>query len=268
MLPITVIILTRNEEANLVDCIRSARLVSDDVLVVDCGSTDATLNIASSEGARIHTINWKSFGCARNAGAQQAKHDWIFTLDADERISTELAKALKHLSFDNTRVVYRMHRHNYFGDHLLRFGTAGFDRPARLYNRTAVRWDASPVHEELVGEEKVIRFIPEGHVIHYAMRNAKAYEDKLKQYAFLCSLKYYQQGKKATLIKRFAAPLFDAAKSYIFQLGFLEGKKGFTIARLIAWYTWKKYSLLHRMYQSKPVQANDVLIPKRVKASA
>ena len=89
---VSVVIITHNEENNIVDCIRSARLVTNDIVVVDCGSEDLTVIMAEKEGARTFVIDWQGFGFSRNFGAAQARHDWILALDADERISKELAK--------------------------------------------------------------------------------------------------------------------------------------------------------------------------------
>ena len=91
MSKISVVIITLNEEKNIIDCIRSAKLLSDDIIVVDSGSVDNTVQLARHEGARVFPIKWQGYGFSRNLGAGKAKHNWIFALDADERISPALA---------------------------------------------------------------------------------------------------------------------------------------------------------------------------------
>src|SRR5215204_1692236 len=96
---LSVVIITLNEENNIVDCIRSAKRVSDDVVVVDCGSDDLTVAMARREGARTFSIDWQGFGFSRNFGAAQAEHNWVLALDADERVSEELAQSIKNTEF-------------------------------------------------------------------------------------------------------------------------------------------------------------------------
>src|SRR4051812_45694558 len=97
---VSVVIITRNEEDNIVDCIRSARLVTDDIIVVDARSTDNTVSLAEAQHARVYEIDWKGYGSSRNRGAQKARHNWILALDADERITSSLAQAINDIRFD------------------------------------------------------------------------------------------------------------------------------------------------------------------------
>lgn len=249
MLPLTVVIITRNEARNIADCIRSARQLTSDIVVVDCGSTDDTCGLARENGARVKPVRWRSFGHSRNAGAAAARHDWIFALDADERITEELARAINDLSLPDTDTVYRVRRRNFLAGTPLRFGTAGHDRPTRLYNRQNARWDLSLVHEQLVCKQAKLQNIGGGHLLHDTARTAPAFREKLEQYALLCARKYQGQHRKASFTKRRLAPLFDAFKSFVLQLGFLDGCNGLAMARLIHFYTHRKYGLLRQLEQ-------------------
>ena len=135
MTQISVVIITRNEEHNIKACIRSARQLTDDVVVVDCGSDDRTVAMAKEEGARTCTTDWLGFGYSRNLGASEANHDWILALDADERITPQLALAIKNTAFDDKATVYKFNRRNCIGDKQVRFGTLGFERVRRIYHR-------------------------------------------------------------------------------------------------------------------------------------
>jgi glycosyltransferase involved in cell wall biosynthesis len=248
MQPVSVIIITKNEAANVAACIQSARLLTSDVILIDTGSTDDTVAIARCEGARILEISWLGFGDARNRGASIALYDWILAIDADERVTPELVSSIQCCTLDTT-VIYGFRRQNYFIGHYVRFGEWGRDRVYRLYNRTRVQWDLEPVHEILVGSGTMRVLIP-GFVRHFPVQNAIQNTEKTNRYAALNAEKYFKNGKKASFTKRFLSPLFNFLKMYILFLGFLDGRAGFEIAWATTRYVWLKYHLLHQMYRT------------------
>jgi glycosyltransferase involved in cell wall biosynthesis len=250
MQPVSVIIITKNEAANVAAGIQSARLLTDDVIVIDSGSTDDTVSIARKEGARILEIIWKGFGDARNKGAAIARYNWILAVDADERVTPELVSTINSRDLDPS-VIYGFRRQNYFLGHHVRFGEWGRDRVYRLYNRDRVCWDLAPVHELLVGENTSRLLIP-GFLRHYPVQNAIQNTEKTNRYAALNAEKYHQNGKKATFVKRFLSPAFNFFKMYILFLGFLDGRAGLEIALATTRYVWLKYHLLHQLNRSRP----------------
>ncbi|MGZ3880815.1 MAG: glycosyltransferase family 2 protein [Flavisolibacter sp.] len=243
---ISVVIITRNEEHNITDCVRSAKLVSDDIVVVDADSIDDTVNLAKKEGARVFPIRWQGYGFSRNVGAIKAKYDWILSLDADERISQQLSDSIKTLGLTDDNCIYRFRRRNYLGRKRIRFGTLGSETVKRLYNRLYSQWDLTLVHEKLHSVNPSRRFIS-GHIDHYSFKNEKDYEAKAILYAEMSAEKYFSQGKTAGLLKRYLSPVFNSLKSYVFQLGFLDGSAGWTSARIIAYYSYLKYLYLHQL---------------------
>jgi glycosyltransferase involved in cell wall biosynthesis len=249
---ISVVIITKNEEQNIAACIRSARLLTSNVIVVDSGSEDYTIEIAEAEGATVLKTEWKGYGYSRNLGAAAAANDWIFALDADERITAELVASIKTLDPLNIRLIYGFRRDNFFFGERIRFGTLGFEKAYRLYNRTVASWNSFPVHEKIVSDNCKQEFT-QGHFLHYGIRDLAMWRLKKKHYAHLGACKYFHQQKKASLLKRFGAPAFNTFKSYILQLGFLDGKKGWIIAKVILSYTWLKYNYLHQMEKEKRI---------------
>ncbi|MGZ3911653.1 MAG: glycosyltransferase family 2 protein [Flavisolibacter sp.] len=246
---ISVVIITLNEERHIGDCIRSALRLSEDVVVVDTGSTDATCQLARELGARVYLTGWKGFGQAKNFGAALAKHDWVFSLDADERITPSLAKNIQQVRFQNRDRVYTCKRDNYIGNRRIRFGTAGLDTVTRLYHRGRVRWDLTLVHEKLEGFHSKMKI--RGQLLHYSIQNWQDYREKLTRYARLSAHKYLEKNKKASWIKRILAPFFDAFRSYCLELGFLDGRRGLRLAGLIAYYTRLKYDQLFLLEQEE-----------------
>lgn len=249
---ISVVIITHNEERNIVDCIQSAKLISDDVIVVDACSEDQTVKLAFQYGARVFSTIWESYGASRNLGAQKSKNDWILALDADERISKKLAQSIGKLNFKDATVVYKFRRKNYLGNKQIRFGTLGFETVKRIYNRKNVAWDLTLVHEKLVGASPARKLI-NGHIDHFGLRNEQDYKARAVLYAQMSAEKYFLQGKRATLLKRFFSPVFNSVKSYIFQFGFLDGSRGWISAKTIAYYSWLKYSCLHQLWKQSKI---------------
>lgn len=248
MLPVSVVIIARNEETNIRGCIRSARLIASDVVVVDTGSDDLTVKLAIEEKARVLKVVWNGFGDARNKGAAAAVHGWIFSLDADERISTSLAQALERFNFSDSETVLRMRRVVYFGKKVLRFGTPSTEKQTRLYHKKYHHWNTVPVHENLVTHCSAKTIYTRGYLHHYGIKNKNTHDIKWKQYAELAALKYYQAGLKTGPVKKYAASLFAFMKSYILLLGFLDGTEGFIWARTFANYTWLKYKNLETLH--------------------
>jgi len=246
MNPVSVVIITRNEENNIVDCIRSARLVSDDIIIVDALSADDTVRLAENEGARVYSVDWKGYGYARNYGAAHAKHNWILALDADERMTPVLTATIARQALNDPTTIYCFKRVNYLGERRIRYGTLGFETVKRIYNRRHCSWDLTLVHERLTGAQAIRKIIP-GHIAHYGLKNLEDYRNKAVVYAQMSAEKYLLEGKRNNWIKRLGSPLFNSVKSYVFQLGFLDGKQGFQIASIIAYYTWLKYDCLQTL---------------------
>ena len=247
---VSVIIITKNEAGNISDCISSARLVSNDIIVIDSGSTDATVSLAQQAGAKVSSVTWSGFGAARNTGAAGAQNDWILAIDADERVTKNMAASVKEINFTDSLIIYGFKRQNYFLGKKIRFGQWGLDTVYRLYNRRHVSWDLSPVHEHLTGENTTRKML-KGAIDHYPVVREEQNTEKTIRYATLNAEKYFKQGKKSTIEKRYLSPLFDFVKSYIFLLGFLDGKQGFVIARSTSRYVQLKYRFLHELNRSK-----------------
>lgn len=250
---LSVVIITRNEEHNIVDCIQSAKLVTNDIIVVDAESNDQTVRLATIYGAKVFSVSWKGYGASRNFGTQKAKHDWILALDADERISKKLASSIHQLNLDNTNCIYRFRRKNYLSKKQIKFGTLGFETVKRIYNRKYAQWDLTLVHEKLMSASHTKKLIS-GHIEHFGLKNEEDYKAKAILYAQMSAEKYFLQGKKTNLLQRIFSPLFNSVKSYIFQLGFLDGSIGLISAKTIAYYSWLKYFYLDQLLKASRIK--------------
>lgn len=246
MIDISVVIITKNEAANIKTCIECAGLISADIIVIDSDSTDSTVSIAKQAGANVINVPWQGYGYARNIGAKNAKNDWVLALDADEHLDISFADAVKNIKEFNPQTIYGCKWQNYFIGKKINFGEWGNEKIFRLYNKKSASWDIAPVHEKLLGTN-LKRELISGYVNHYSITSLQQNAEKTKRYALLGAQKLHQKQRNATFVKRYLSPLFNFIKMYFFQLGFLDGKEGFIIAASTTKYVWLKYRILHQL---------------------
>jgi len=251
MQKISVVIICKNEEEQIGRCLQSLEELTDDVVVLDNGSTDDTKNIVRKARARLIEETWEGFGKTKNKATQLAKYDWILNLDADESIDMKLKNSLLKLPLNNSREVFEIKFKNFLGDKHLRFGEWGDDKHIRLFNRTHVNWNEAIVHESLSLPPGVKIGRMEGHVLHYTAKDVAELADKMSRYALLNAEKYAAQGRKSSWMNIYLAPMFSFVKYYVFKLGFADGRSGFVCARMSSYYTFLKYARLLELNRSK-----------------
>ena len=247
---ISVIIIAKNEAENIADCIMSAKQVSKDIIVAESGSQDNTQALVIKAGARLLQTDWKGYGQTRNEAAAIAVNNWVLALDADERVTPKLAAAITNLSLEDNSILYGFKRSNFLATKKLRFGEWGKDKVYRLYNKHNAAWDLLLVHENIIGSGIHKKLLPGG-LLHYTMKDLAEYRAKTILYARLSAEKYADQGRKATLLKRFISPTFSFVQNYIVRLGFLDGKAGYITACTDSKYIFLKYKFLHELLQQR-----------------
>ncbi|MDB5250976.1 MAG: glycosyltransferase family 2 protein [Flaviaesturariibacter sp.] len=254
---VSVVIITMNEAQTIAGCIASVSVLTDNIIVVDAESIDGTAAIAQRCGATVLVQPWSGYGHARNAGASLARHNWILSIDADERLTASLAVAIRQLVTNDAVSRYRFRRTNFFQEKEVRFGTLGNESVTRLYNRLACSWSLVPVHETLIGRGNTATL--RGKIEHYGIGDKHTFLEKKEGYARLSADKYATQGKQASLTKLYFAPMFNAVKSFVFQLGFLDGETGWFLASVTYRYTKQKYRFLadatKQSHHENPYQA-------------
>jgi glycosyltransferase involved in cell wall biosynthesis len=244
MQKISVVIVCRNEEDTIGRCIQSLDGLTDDILVLDNGSTDNTKEIILQTKARLVEAPWEGFGKTKRKANLLSKYDWVLSLDADEAIDAVLKERLMAFEPANATEVFLMRFKNFLGEKHLRFGEWGNDSHVRLFNRQLVNWDESPVHEQLqLPAGTVVKKI-EGYILHYTMKDIGEYAEKMVNYALLNASKYAGLGKRSSIAKLYLAPVFAFMKYYFFRLGFLDGWHGFVCAKMTGSYTFMKYARL------------------------
>jgi glycosyltransferase involved in cell wall biosynthesis len=247
MVPVSIVIITKNEADIIASCIQKSRLITDDIVVIDNGSTDKTLDIAGTYGCRVYKKAWDGYGANKNKGIEAAKYNWILSIDADEVPDDELISSLHKLRFNNPAIVYDIKFRSYFGKKPIRFGSWGRDHHIRLFNRNLVKWSETMVHETLILSQNIQVKKINGHIHHYSVKDINEYDSKGNYYAKLSAKKYFNAGKKVNAIKLYISPVFGFLKNYIIYLGFLDGREGWAIAKTTVKNTRRKYHYLSRM---------------------
>lgn len=248
MQPLSIVIVCKNEGDIIGTSLQSLQGLTDDIIIYDSGSTDGTPQVVKQYPVRLHEGSWEGFGKTKNNANALAANDWILSLDADEAIDEQLKQSLIHWQPENEVTLYEIAFKNFFGNKHLKYGEWGTDYHLRLFNRKKVKWDEAPVHENLVCPPGAVTKKLKGFILHRTLRNEADYRKKMLGYAIRGAEKYHRQGKKAGWIKLQLSPFFTFVNYYILKLGFLDGKEGYRVARMTAWYTRMKYTRLKELW--------------------
>lgn len=239
---ITTVILTKNEEAMIADAVANAKLLGDDVLVIDSYSTDNTVVCARNAGARIIEHEWcDDYAAQRNIALRETESKWIFYLDADERLTDEAVQSIKSVIAYGRPALYELTRHNWAFGRYFFHGVLGPDTVKRLFPRTDGFWEGA-VHESVKTHLPVIAL--NGSLTHYTYRDFSQYWEKMNRYSSIWANDH--TNKSVNIIKDiFFRPLWAFIKMYILKLGCLDGWLGFVLSFTYANYTMTKYVKLY-----------------------
>lgn len=247
MVALSVVVITYNEEKNLSRCLSSVKEVADEIVIVDSASTDSTVGIARSFGARVIDHPFEGYGQQKNFATAQASHDWILSLDADEELTPQLIASIKAIKNDPQHNVYRIPRiTNYCGKWIKHCGWYP-DHQVRLYNRTKGRWIEKKVHEHWALRNTGSMGTVKGDLLHYSFSSISQHLKKIEKYTELAAQAAVEQGKTATIVKIIASSGWHFFSSFFLRLGFLDGFYGLVICRLSAYEAFVKYSKI-RLY--------------------
>lgn len=244
MPPLSAVVITRNEEKNIARCLRSLHAVTDDIVVVDARSTDRTADIARSEGARVLSHDWEGYAAAKNRGNEQALNDLILSVDADEVVSDELARAIGGF-VQRGGAAGRMRRKTNFCGTWIRHGAWYPDIKLRLFDRRNFRWTGD-VHETLEGPSRAAELLP-GHLLHFSYTSVDEFVDRQRHYARLGALALHRRNTRPGAAAPLLKPAIRFFRDYVLRAGFLDGAAGFLIARVTAQAVYWKYAELKRL---------------------
>jgi hypothetical protein len=223
-LSLSAVIITHNEAERINGCLSSLDFCNE-ILVVDSGSDDGTREICRRAGARVVEQAWLGYGPQKRFAVAQAAHDWVLCIDADERVTPELAQAIGRTLEHAQYPAYEMPRRNLFLGRWLRHGEGYPDLSLRLFDRRQANWSEDAVHERVVCEAEIGRL--KGDLLHQSQETLARYLEKQNRYTSLQATVIADCGGSIPWAKVMVSPLVRFIKFYLLRLGFLDGMPGF-----------------------------------------
>ncbi|MBI5788222.1 MAG: glycosyltransferase family 2 protein [Candidatus Schekmanbacteria bacterium] len=249
-MPLSVAIITLNEEENIRACLESVAW-ADEIVVVDSGSLDNTREICREFNCRIIQKEWPGFGRQKNFAVSQCTHDWVLNIDADERLTPELQSEIRKLSEKCAPVYhgYYIARQNFFLGRWIKYGGWYPDYNLRLFNRREGKFNERQVHEavQLNGNGGYLT----NPLQHYTYKSVSDYYQRMERYSNLAAQQMYQEGRMAGISGLLLHPLAAFFRMYFFKMGFRDGYYGLVLAGLYTAYTFAKYAKLWELQDSK-----------------
>jgi glycosyltransferase involved in cell wall biosynthesis len=240
---LSVIVITKNEEHNIVDCLESVGWANE-IVVVDCGSVDKTVEMARHYSQKVYIKPWEGYAESKNFALQQCTGDWIFWLDADERVTKELGKEIQDLlAQDLTSTVgFEVSRKAFFLGKWIKHCGWYPGYVLRVFRRGFGRWSEKKVHEQLEIEGKIGRL--KADLLHYTDPNLWHYFDKFNRYTTLAADELAANGERFRLSQLVVRPAWQFVRMYVIKMGFLDGLRGFILSVLSSCYVFTKYAKL------------------------
>jgi glycosyltransferase involved in cell wall biosynthesis len=247
---LSVTIITRNEEAQIGDCLESVRWV-DEIIVVDTGSADRTLEICRKYTAHVHSRPWEGYAPTKNAALDLATGDWILSLDADERVSMGLRAEIAALQQQPLATLadgFAMPRRNYLWGRWLRYGGLYPDYQVRLFKRGKGSFKARRVHESIAIDGRVEHL--HHPVDHYSYQGVSDINQRLERYSDLASLDLRDQGRSFHVIALILRPVGRFLRDYVLKQGFRDGIPGLIMAVSYAYSVFAREAKLWELTRS------------------
>lgn len=239
MKKITAIIPTLNEEIHIEEAIKSVGFANE-IIVIDSFSSDKTLELAKKHNVKIIKRKFDDFSSQKNFAIDQAQHDWIYILDADERVTPDVEKeVIEAVKNPGNYVGFYVRRSFYLSGKIVKYGGFQRDKVVRLFLKEFCRYNGNPVHETILANGKLGFF--KHKIDHYSYRNYNHYIEKLNHYAVLRARQLQAQGKTVNLYHILIKPPVRFFVHYIVRLGFLDGFPGFLIAKTHAYGVLTRY---------------------------
>lgn len=239
---LSVVLITFNEGHHIAKCLKAVQAVADEIVVIDSGSTDDTIEVCKAYGARVINLTWSGYSAQKNFGNNQTSLDWILSIDADEVLNETLIQSILKWKRNPQAACFKRMT-NYCGT-FIKHGGWYPDVKVRLFNKQETQWEGT-IHEVLRGLSKENTFLLEGDCLHYSYYSVQQHYAQAEKFTTIQAEDLFQHGKKSPWIKRVFSPISKFIVDYFFRLGFLDGKAGFTVARISAYATFLKYKKLH-----------------------
>jgi len=243
MEPLSVVLITYNEEQAIGRCLKSVQSLADEILVVDSFSTDRTVAICKEYNARVIQHPFEGFGPQKRFATTQASYDFILFLDADEELSETLRESILQIKTHYTENAYTFNRLNFYCNKPIRHCGWYPDKQLRLFRRSCYNWNQNMVHETISVPKATRLSHLKGDLNHYTCQKIEDHQLKEKRYAMLNAASLAQNNRKITHLTPMLKGGFRFIKTYLFKGGFLDGRYGFFICTTLAKSSFLKYSI-------------------------
>jgi glycosyltransferase involved in cell wall biosynthesis len=245
---LTVTVITRDEAANIEAALRSVSW-ADEIIVVDSHSADDTVSRARPLATRVVSREWPGYSAQKNYAAEIASNDWILSLDADERVSPELAEEIRQvLRRGPEQCGYRIPRVTWYLGRWIRSTDWYPDLQLRLYDRRSARWNGRRVHESVHPNSPPARLKHE--LQHYAYRDIAHHLATIDRYTTLAAEQWLSEGRRTSALELFFHPRFAFIRNYVLRGGFRDGTVGLLVSRMNAYYVFLKFAKLWELQNS------------------
>lgn len=245
---ISTVVITYNEERNIERCLKSVLPFSGEVVVVDSGSTDRTVEISRQYATKVMSHEWLGYGRQKQLAMKHSTCPWVFSIDADEEVSPSLCTEI--LSLDFSKDGYEMPRKTWYLNRWVEHSGWYPGYILRLFDREKGQFTDEIVHEYVGVSGKVGRL--KNDLLHYSYRDVAHHIEKMNDLTTLAARQMLEQGRRATVSNVALYPFFEFLKVYISKKGFLDGLAGLTISALHAYYVFLKYAKLYEFRSSTP----------------
>jgi glycosyltransferase involved in cell wall biosynthesis len=252
---LSAIVITRNEAHNLHDCLQSMQGLVDEIIVVDSQSTDNTVAIAQQHGAKVAQLeDWPGFGPQKNRALDLATCDWVFSIDADERVTPELAGEIKSLlETGGAEVAYKLPRLSFYCGKFIHHAGWQPDYVLRLFKRGTARFSDDLVHERVVTQQPVHAL--QNHLLHYSYLNFSQVLSKVDAYSTASAKQAYARGKRSSVAGALGHGAWAFFRTYVIRRGFLDGGHGLALSISNAETSYYKYLKIWQMQQAEEAAA-------------
>lgn len=238
MLKLSAVIITLNEEKNIGKCLHSLQTLTDDIVVVDSGSTDKTEEICKQYNVKFFVRDFDDYSSQKNYGNSFAKYDYILSIDADEVISEKLRSSIEKIEFGENEF-YGFNLLNHYCGKPIRFGGWYPDKKYRIWNKNYGKWEGK-IHEKIVFSQPPKKCFLKGNLLHFTYESKEIHKQKTIKYAKLMAKKDFENGKNYGYLMLYLKPIYKFISMYIIKLGFLDGKRGFLLAKTSAYASFVK----------------------------
>jgi len=246
---LSVALITYNEEKILGKTLEAVKSIADEIILVDSHSTDKTIAIAESYGAKVYSEDWKGFGAQKNSAIDKCQNEWVLLLDADEVVSEELKIKIKEIIKENRDIVYEINRCSVCFGKEIKYGGWSNDYVPRLFKKGAGYLDNAIIHESFVTSKERIKIKEK--LYHYTYLSVEDYFSKFNRYTSAGALRRKEKNKRASIASIIFNPLFKFIKMYIINLGFLDGFHGFILANFAFFYNFVIQVKLYMLQDEK-----------------